>query len=120
MERKKYATVDEYIQSFPEPIKTKLEELRTAIKELVPEAQEKISYQMPSFFLNGILVWYGGFSRHVGFYPKASAIDAFKSELSEYKHAKGSIQFPIEQSLPIELIKKIVNFRVEENLGRKT
>ncbi|HME51969.1 MAG TPA: DUF1801 domain-containing protein [Candidatus Lokiarchaeia archaeon] len=120
MERKKFLTVDEYIQSFPEHVQAKLVELRTVIKELVPEAQEKISYSMPAFFLNGILVWYAGFSRHIGFYPKASGIEAFESELSGYKYAKGSIQFPIEGSLPIELIEKIVNFRVGENLGKKS
>jgi len=119
MERKRYLTVDEYIHSFPELVQSKLEELRTVIKELVPEAEEKISYSMPAFFLNGILVWFAGFSHHIGFYPKASGIEAFKSELSGYKHAKGSIQFPLNVSLPIDLIQKIVLFRVEENLMKK-
>lgn len=119
MERKEYSSIDEYIRSFPEHIRKKLEELRNAIKEFVPEAQEKISYQMPAFFLNGVLVWFAGFSKHIGFYPGASGIDAFKSELSKYKHAKGSVQFPIEEPLPIELIKRIVSFRVEENLRKK-
>jgi uncharacterized protein YdhG (YjbR/CyaY superfamily) len=119
MERKKYLSVGDYIHSFPEHVRVKLEELRSAIKEVVPEAQEKISYQMPAFFLNGILVWFAGYSRHIGFYPKASGIAAFESELSEYKHAKGSVQFPMDDSLPIDLIKKIVQFRIEENLKNK-
>jgi uncharacterized protein YdhG (YjbR/CyaY superfamily) len=94
--KKGYSSVDGYIRSFPEHIQKKLEELRNVIKELVPEAQEKISYQMPAFFLNGNLVWFAGYSKHIGFYPGANGIDAFKSELSKYKYAKGSVQFPIE------------------------
>jgi uncharacterized protein YdhG (YjbR/CyaY superfamily) len=114
-----YLSIDEYIGSFPEHIQKKLEELRNVIKELVPQAQEKISWQIPTFFLNGNLVHFAGYSKHIGFYPGASGIDAFKSELSKYKYAKGSVQFPLEEPLPIELIKKIVNFRVEENLKKK-
>jgi uncharacterized protein YdhG (YjbR/CyaY superfamily) len=111
--------MDEYIQSFPEPIQVKLEEIRNVIKELVPEAQEKISYQMPAFFLNGIIVWFAGFAKHIGFYPGANGIDVFKSELSKYKYAKGSVQFPIDEPLPVELIKKMVIFRMEENAKKK-
>jgi uncharacterized protein YdhG (YjbR/CyaY superfamily) len=117
--KKGYSSIDEYIRSFPEHIQKKLEEIRNVIKELVPEAQEKISYQIPAFSLNGNLVWFAGYAKHIGFYPGASGIKAFKSELSKYKYAKGSVQFPIEEPLPIELIKKIVNFKVEENLKKK-
>ncbi|MCE8428949.1 MAG: DUF1801 domain-containing protein [Candidatus Methanoperedens sp.] len=117
--KKKYSSIDEYIRSFPEQIQKKLEELRNVIKEQVPEALEKISYQMPAFFLNGNLVYFAGYSKHIGFYPGASGIDAFKSELSKYKYAKGSVQFPIEEPLPIELIKKIVNFKAEANVKKK-
>jgi len=117
--RQQIESIDEYIHSFPEHIQKKLEELREAIKEQAPQAQEKISYQMPTFFLNGNLVHFAAYSEHIGFYPTPSGIDAFKSELSKYKNAKGSVQFPIEEPLPIELIKKIVKFRVEENINKK-
>jgi len=121
MEKKKheYKTIDEYIHSFPENIQKMLEELRETIKEQAPQAQEKISYQMPTFFLNGNLVHFAAYSKHIGFYPTPSGIDAFKSELSKYKNAKGSVQFPIEEPLPIELIKKIVKFRVDESINKK-
>jgi uncharacterized protein YdhG (YjbR/CyaY superfamily) len=94
--KKEYLSIDEYIGLFPEHIQKKLEELRNVIKELVPQAQEKISWQMPTFFLNGNLVHFAGYSKHIGFYPGASGIDAFKSELSKYKYAMGSVQFPLE------------------------
>lgn len=115
MEKKQYKSIDEYISSFPKNIQEKLVEIREAIRELVPEAQEKISYQMPTYYLNGNLVHFAAYSKHIGFYPTPSGIDAFKSELNQYKNAKGSVQFPIEEPLPIDLIKKIVKFRVEEN-----
>jgi uncharacterized protein YdhG (YjbR/CyaY superfamily) len=83
------------------------------------EATERISYQMPSFFLNGALVWFAAFERHIGFYPGASGVAAFENELAKYKHAKGSIQFPNDQPLPVGLIKRIVKFRVKENLKKK-
>ena len=114
-----YLSIDEYIRSFPEPIQKKLEELRNVIKEQAPEAQEKISYQMPTFFLNGNLVHFAAFSKHIGFYPTPSGIEAFQSELAKYHFAKGSVQFPIDEPLPLELIKKIVRFRVEENRKKK-
>jgi uncharacterized protein YdhG (YjbR/CyaY superfamily) len=117
--KKEYSSIDEYTRSFPEQIQNKLEELRNVIKEQVPEALEKISYQMPAFFLNGNLVYFAGYSKHIGFYPGPSGIDAFKSELSKYKYAKGSVQFPIEEPLPIELIKKKVNFKAEANIKKK-
>lgn len=121
MENKKaeYKSIDEYINSFPEDIQKKLVEMREAIKEQAPQAQEKISYQMPTFFLNGNLVHFAAFAKHIGFYPAPSGIDAFKSELSKYKGAKGSVQFPLSEPLPIELIKRIVRFRVEENTRKK-
>lgn len=103
--KKEYSAIDEYIRSFPEHIQMKLKELRNAIKEQVPQAQEKISYQIPTFFLNGNLVHFAGYSKHIGFYPGANSIEAFKSRLSKYKHAKGSVQFSIEEPLPVELKK---------------
>jgi uncharacterized protein YdhG (YjbR/CyaY superfamily) len=118
-EKQEYRSIDEYIRSFPEHVQKKLAELRNVIKELAPEASEKISYQMPTFFLNGNLVHFAGHSKHIGFYPTPSGIEAFQSELSKYKYAKGSVQFPMEEPLPVELIKKIVRFRVEENIKKK-
>ncbi|HMF33508.1 MAG TPA: DUF1801 domain-containing protein [Candidatus Lokiarchaeia archaeon] len=118
-QKKRFSSIEEYIGSYPEHVQEKLTELRNLIKEIVPDSQEKISYQMPAFDLNGILVWFGGFSNHIGFYPKASGITAFEDELTHYKHSKGSVQFSIGEPLPIELIQKIVKFRVEENLSKK-
>ena len=90
--------------------------LRKVIKESAPDAEEKISWQMPTFVLHGNLVHFAAYKNHIGFYPTPSGIDAFKHELSEYKGAKGSVQFPIEKPLPYELISKIVKFRVAENI----
>lgn len=114
-----YRSIDEYIQSFPEPIQKKLAELRAAIMEEAPQAQEKISWQMPTFYLNGNLVHFAAHAKHIGFYPGPSGIEAFKSEFANYKYSKGSVQFPNDEPLPIELIKKIVRFRVAENLAVK-
>ena len=113
--RKQYSSIDEYIRSFPEPIQKKLSELREIIREQAPEAQEKISYQIPTFFQNGNLVHFAAYAKHIGFYPTPSGISTFRSELSKYKSAKGSVQFPLEEPLPKSLIKKIVKFRVAEN-----
>lgn len=118
-DKQEYKSINDYISSFPEHIQEKLTELREAIREEAPEAQEKISYQMPTFYLNGNLVHFAAYSKHIGFYPTPSGIEAFKSELSKYKSAKGSVQFPMEEPLPIELIKKIVKYRVEESLKKK-
>jgi uncharacterized protein YdhG (YjbR/CyaY superfamily) len=118
-ERKHFESIDEYIRSFPEHVQKKLLELREIIREQAPEAQQKISYQMPTFFQNGNLVHFAAYSKHIGFYPTPSGINAFKSKLSKYKNAKGSVQFPIEEPLPIELIKQIVKFRVAENTKKQ-
>ncbi len=121
MDNKKteYQSIDEYISSFPGPIQQKLIDLKKAIREEAPQAQEKISWQMPTFFLNGNLVHFAAHAKHIGFYPGSSGIEAFKSEFTKYKYAKGSVQFPNEEPLPIELIKKIIRFRVAENLAAK-
>lgn len=113
--RRRYLLIDEYIQSFPEHVQIKLKQLRLLIRQITPEVQEKISYQMPTFYLNGNLVHFAAFSKHIGFYPTSSGIANFKSELSKYKSSKGAVQFPIDEPLPLELIKRIVRFRVEEN-----
>lgn len=113
-----YKSIDEYILRFPPEIREILKTLRGVIKGSAPDAVEKISYQMPTFALHGNLVHFAAHTNHIGFYPTPSGVDAFKQELSEYKGAKGSTQFPIEKPLPYELISKIVKFRVAENLKR--
>jgi uncharacterized protein YdhG (YjbR/CyaY superfamily) len=112
-------TIDEYIQGFPDNVQDKLRELRQLIHEIAPEAQEKISYRIPTFYLNGNLVHFAAFAKHIGFYPTSSGISKFKSELSRYKTSKGTVQFPIEDPLPVELIRNIVRYRVQENTAKK-
>jgi uncharacterized protein YdhG (YjbR/CyaY superfamily) len=114
-----FKTIDEYINLFPKDVQTILETLRKAIKEEAPNAVETISYQMPIFKLNGKnLVHFAAWKNHIGFYPTPSGTEAFKKEIANYKAAKGSIQFPIDQPLPLELIRKIVRFRVKEILEK--
>src|SRR5262245_10605355 len=115
---KGFATVDEYIASFPELTQMKLQELRATIKAAAPEAEEKISYQMPTCFLKRNLVYYAAWKKHIGFYAIPSANEAFKDELSAYTVSKGAVQFPLDQPLPVDLITRMVRFRVEENLAR--
>jgi uncharacterized protein YdhG (YjbR/CyaY superfamily) len=116
---KKYDTIDEYIGDFPKETQKKLTEMRKTIQKQAPQAVEKISYQIPTFYLNGNLVHFAGYAKHIGFYPTSSGIRAFESELSRYKHAKGSVQFPLEKPLPTALIRKIVKFRIKENMSKK-
>ncbi len=113
-----FTSIDEYIATFPKDIQKKLEEMRATIKAAAPEAEEKISYQMPTFFLNGNLVHFAAHTNHIGFYPTPSGIEAFKKELSIYEGAKGSVQFPLEKPLPLKLVSKIVKYRVAENLTK--
>lgn len=113
-----YASIDEYIALFPKDIQKKLEELRATIKAAAPDVKEKISYQMPTFDLYGNLVHFAAHKNHIGFYPTPSGIDAFKNELSVYEGAKGSVQFPLDKPLPLKLIRKIVKFRVAENVEK--
>lgn len=111
-----YTTIDEYIRQFDPEIREKLERLRAVIKEAAPDAVEKISYQMPTFYLYGNLVHFAAFKSHIGFYPAPSGIEVFNEEIVKYKWAKGSVQFPMEQPIPYELIGRIVRFRVAENI----
>jgi uncharacterized protein YdhG (YjbR/CyaY superfamily) len=115
---KGFRTVDEYIASFPTETRVKLQELRTTIRAAAPEAEEKISYQMPTFFLKGNLVYYAAWKKHIGFYAIPSANEAFKDELSAYTVSKGAVQFPLDQPLPVDLITRMTRFRVAENLAR--
>ncbi len=114
----RFNSIEEYIATFPEEIQEMLQELRATIQAAAPVAEEKISYQMPTFFLNGNLVHFAAYKNHIGFYPAPSGIEAFKAELSVYKGAKGSVQFPIDKPLPLELVTKIVKFRAAENLRK--
>ena len=109
--------IDEYITGFPPDVQKILQKIRTTIHEAAPEATEKISYQMPTFFLKGNLVHFAGFKEHIGFYPVPTGIEKFRKELSVYKQGKGSVQFPLDQPMPYDLITKIVKFRVKENLA---
>jgi uncharacterized protein YdhG (YjbR/CyaY superfamily) len=109
-----FTSIDEYIVTFPEEIQKILQEIRTTIQDAAPEAKEKIAYQMPTFTLNGNLVHFAAFKKHIGFYPTPTGTQAFQDELSIYKTAKGSAQFPLDQPMPLALIRKIVAFRVAE------
>ena len=109
-------TIDEYILQFPPEVQEILKTVRKVINEAAPDAQEKISWQMPTFVLHGNLVHFAAQKNHLGFYPAPSGIEAFQQELSEYKGAKGSVQFPYKKPIPYELISRIVKFRVAENI----
>jgi uncharacterized protein YdhG (YjbR/CyaY superfamily) len=111
-----FQSIDEYILQFSPEVQEILKTLRNVIKESAPEAEEKINYQMPTFFLHGNLVHFAAYKTHIGFYPTPSGIDAFKNELSGYKGAKGSVQFLIGKPLPYDLISRIVKFRAAENI----
>lgn len=110
---------DEYIASFPTAIQTVLQEMRKTIQVTAPKATEAIKYGMPTFVLNGNLVHFAAYKNHIGFYPAPLAIITFTEELSTYKTSKGAIQFPLNQPLPLALITKIVQFRVQQNLAKK-
>jgi uncharacterized protein YdhG (YjbR/CyaY superfamily) len=120
MEKEKEAgkTVEEYIRRYPPEVQAKLAALRATIRSAAPAAQEKISYGMPAYMLNGPLLYFGAFKSHIGFYPTAEGIETFKEELKGYKNSKGTVQFPMDKPLPLELITRIVKHRVEENLKK--
>ena len=107
--------VDEYIASFPPAVRARLSKVRATIRRLAPNAEERMSYGIPTFFLDGNLVHFAAFARHVGFYPGPSGITAFKDALARYRSAKGSVQFPHDEPLPLDLIGDIVKFRVAES-----
>ena len=109
-------TIDEYIAGFPEDVQAILERIRETIRQAAPAAQETINYAIPTFTLHGNLVHFAAFDRHIGFYPTPTGIEHFKNELSAYQMAKGSVQFPLDQPIPYDLISEIVKFRVQENL----
>jgi uncharacterized protein YdhG (YjbR/CyaY superfamily) len=111
-------TIDEYIAGFPSEIQALLQEIRMTIREAAPEAEEAISYQMPTFRLHGNLVHFAAFKKHIGFYPAPTGIDEFKAELAAYKGSKGAVQFPLDKPMPLDLIRRIVQFRVKENVAK--
>jgi uncharacterized protein YdhG (YjbR/CyaY superfamily) len=116
MEKTGFTSIDEYIATFPAEIQKILKKVRSTIKAAAPDAEEKISYQMPTFALNGNLVHFAAHKSHIGFYPTPTGVEKFKKELAGYEGAKGSVQFPLDRPIPYELIEKIVKFRVKENL----
>lgn len=107
--------ITEYHLQFDSNVQKKLKELHTIIKEMIPCAEEIISYKMPAFKQNKVLVYYAGYKNHIGFYPTAKPIEVFKNQLLSFKHSKGAIQFPIDQPLPKKLIQDIVKFRLEDS-----
>jgi uncharacterized protein YdhG (YjbR/CyaY superfamily) len=118
MRGKKATDVDEYIKLFTSDIQRKLRQIRGIIEKAAPASEEKISHKMPMVHSSGVLVYFAAFKNHIGFFPTASGIHEFKSELREYKIAKGTIQLPYDKPIPVELIRRIVAFRVEENRKR--
>ncbi|MBL7738787.1 MAG: DUF1801 domain-containing protein [Chitinophagaceae bacterium] len=110
--------IDDHIAAYPRSTQVLLKQIRTAIQKSAPDAEEAISYGIPTFKLNGNLVHFAGYEHHIGFYPGAAGIEAFKNELSVYKTSKGAVQFPLDKPLPLTLIKKIVQFRVKQNLEK--
>ena len=113
-----FKTIDDYIADFPPAVQEILQTIRATVREAAPEATEAISYQMPTFKLHGNLVHFAGYKNHIGFYPVPTGIEAFKEELSVYKQGKGSVQFPLDQPMPYDLIRRIVVFRVAENVAK--
>ena len=111
----KGTTVEQYLSTLPENARNAVEQLRATIQQAAPGAEEVISYGMPAFKANGVLVWYAACKTHVGFYPRPSAIVAFKAELAGYKTSKGAIQFPLDEAIPTKLVKQIVKFRLKED-----
>jgi len=118
MDKTGFNSIDEYIATFPAEIQKILQEVRATIHAAAPEATEKISYQMPTFYLNGNLVHFAAFKQHIGFYPTPNGVDAFAQDLAKFKGAKGSVQFPLDQPMPLDLITRIVKYRVAENLEK--
>ncbi|MFD0750650.1 iron chaperone [Mucilaginibacter calamicampi] len=116
---KNYTTIDEYITSFPDDVQVLLQKIRNTIHAAAPNATEAIKYGIPTFILNGNLVHFGGYKKHIGFYPAPMGIEAFKEETAQYEAGKGTLQFALDRPLPLNLIERIVKFRVEKNLAKK-
>lgn len=117
--RDKPADVAAYFDRFDEPARLKMERIRSLVLELLPEAEETIKYGIPTFVYNGNLVHYAGYKGHIGLYPAPSGLERFEDELARYKRGKGSVRFPLDEELPIDLIRRIVAFRIEENDAKR-
>lgn len=118
--RKAASSIDDYIADFPSHLQRTLKRLRATIRAAAPDAEERISYGMPAFYLAGALVYFAAFKNHIGFFPTSSGVAAFKRDLAPYQVSKGTIRFPIGQPLPFPLVARIVKFRAAENLRKKT
>lgn len=116
--KKNPITVEEYIQEFPKEVQEILQKIRAIVKEEAPEAQEKISYGMPTFSYKGVLVHFAAYKNHIGFYPTPSGIAKFEEQLKPYRHAKGSVQFLLSKPIPYDLIRQMIKTRVKENLTK--
>jgi uncharacterized protein YdhG (YjbR/CyaY superfamily) len=119
MDGQKFKTIEEYISASPQDVQSTLQQLRNVIHKAAPEAQEVISYSMPAFKQNGILVYFAAFKDHIGFFPTSSGVAAFQKELSPFDTSKGTVRFPLDKPIPYPLVTKIVKFRVQENLSKK-
>lgn len=119
MQMKQYRNIDEYISNFPKDIQDKLEKVRQTIKQAAPDASEKISYGIPTFYLNGNLVHFAGYEKHIGFYPGSAPISEFASDLQGYETSKGTVRFPLDKPLPFDLIRKIVLHCVKRSTQKK-
>jgi uncharacterized protein YdhG (YjbR/CyaY superfamily) len=119
MNRKLAKNIDEYVARCPKEVQRLLVQMRRTIRRAAPQAKEKISYGIPTFFWNGNLVHFAAFKTHIGFYPTSSGIAAFRQELSAYKSSKGAVQFPMDKPLPLHLVSRIVSFRLNEQLTKK-
>jgi uncharacterized protein YdhG (YjbR/CyaY superfamily) len=117
---KKPKDIDEYISRFPIQTQRALKQVRATVRKAAPHAQEVISYGIPAFKLNGILIYFAAHSKHIGLYPKPSGSEALKKELSKYKGGKGTVQFPLDKPLPLGLITKIVKYRSRKNVQKAT
>lgn len=115
----KAISVETYIANYPDDIARRLKQIRAAIKKNAPQSEESISYGMPAYKQNGVLVYFAAFKNHIGFYPTASGIKAFEKQLKDYSHSKGAVQFPHDKPLPLALVEKMVKFRVKENMTKK-
>lgn len=118
MKRTEAKNIDEYIADFPDDVRNILRQIRSTIKKAAPKAEEAIKYAIPTFVFHGNLVHFAAFKNHIGFYPAPTGAAAFKKELSVYKTGKGSVQFPLDEPMPLKLITKIVKFRVKETLDK--
>lgn len=118
MLKTKQVTIDEYIAGFPAATQKLLEQMRAVIKKAAPAAEEAMKYGIPTFVLNGNLVHFAGYKAHIGFYPAPDGIKTFEKELAAYKSSKGAVQFPLDEPMPLDLITKIVKFRVKQNLEK--